>query len=122
MEPHGFERVALVLSPKSRRFVYVAAAYAENLESVSRDAKTVTMIRQDDRSVARSYQGSRRWVFAYRVILALGASFFMLKITGRVSSIPGRSGSPGDAPALSIRYGSGKHGFCASFTRTDFWL
>ena len=88
-----------------------------SLEPVS-----LTMIRQDDRSVARSYQGSRRWVFAYRVILALGASFFMLKITGRVSSIPGRSGSPGDAPALSIRYGSGKHGFCASFTRTDFWL
>ena len=48
-------RVALVLSPKSRRFIYVAA-YAENLESVSRDAKTATTIRQDDRSFARSYQ------------------------------------------------------------------
>ena len=52
-------RVALVLSPKSRRFIYVAA-YAENLESVSRDAKTATTIRQDDRSFARSYQDSSR--------------------------------------------------------------
>ena len=48
-------RLALVLCPKSRRFIYVAA-YAENLESVSRDAKTATTIRQDDRSFARSYQ------------------------------------------------------------------
>ncbi len=87
-------RVALVLSPKSRRFIYVAA-YAENLESVSRDAKTATTIRQDDRSFARSYQDSsragqllrtpgeilcvRRWGFDCSWILALRASFFMLK-------------------------------------------
>ena len=53
------EGVAFVLSPKSRRFIYVAA-YAENLELVSRDAKTATTIRQDDRSFARSYQDSSR--------------------------------------------------------------
>ena len=35
------EGVVFVLSPKSRRFIYVAA-YAENLELVSRDAKTAT--------------------------------------------------------------------------------
>ncbi len=51
--------VALVLSPESRRFIYVAA-YAENLELVSRDAKTATTIRQDDRSFARSYQDISR--------------------------------------------------------------
>ena len=50
---------ALVLSPKGRRFIYVAA-YAENLELVSRDAKTATTIRQDERSFARSYQDSSR--------------------------------------------------------------
>ena len=48
------EGVAFVLSPKSRRFIYVAA-YAENLELVSRDAKTDTTTRPDDRSFARSY-------------------------------------------------------------------
>ena len=36
--------------------------------------------------------------------MALRASFFMLK--SRVSRISGRSGSPSDAPASSIRYGS----------------
>ena len=43
---------------KCRRVTVLVARRCENLESVSRDAKTATTMRQDDRSFARSYQDS----------------------------------------------------------------
>ena len=43
---------------KCRRVTVLVVRRGENLEWVSRDAKTATTMRQDDRSFARSYQDS----------------------------------------------------------------
>ena len=59
------EGVAFVLSPKSRRFIYVPRTPRTSNRSC--DAKTDTTIRPDDRSFARSYRvaAARRTAFAH---------------------------------------------------------
>ena len=59
------EGVVFVLSPKSRRFIYVPRTPRTSNRSC--DAKTDTTIRPDDRSFARSYRvaAARRTAFAH---------------------------------------------------------